>query len=391
MCDVLGQRPPRQRQADAGTRRLVGENRVRNRERGERLDHGNGPSDDARIMTPLHRERRGPHRLQVDGRLLLEDGRGGSQRHAELDRHAAGASAENAALAIRRGLHHAILGDKGVVELRSLHQRAGETGAELDALHAGDGEHRRGEFGLQSLVERAAQSGGDAGHGADDRAADRIALLTGLFDLGDLRGFVRLAADRLDAGGHRNAARLQQLEAESADRAERRGEATGVLAAPRGDAPHLDPLAKVGMTWTRDRPFGTVVPRTHIDARDFATKHRPGRDTAGKSFGEGHAVWLPALRRQPVASGRATFHERRQFGLIKTNARGKVRERKRHPAGVGGTADRQLQMVAEGVTIRHSHPPAGGPAVPAVSRRFPRRSGDALQRDRLRRLRRAGT
>ena len=344
---VLRERPSRQGEADAWMRGLVREEGVRQREGGHRLDDGHGAPDDAGIVASLHRKRCGLHRLQVDGGLFQEDRRRRPQRHAERDRHAACASAEDAALAVRRGAHHAALHGEGVVEHRAREARTGEARAERDALHAGDREERGGQLRFEAVEERAAEARRDARDGADDGAAHGVARVARPRDFVGHLFRIRLAVDRLDARRDGDAARLQELQTDPARRAERRGEAARVLAAARRDAAHLDPLPEVGVAGTRDRPLRAVVARARVNARDLAAERRARRHAVHEARRERHAVGLAARRRKGIAPRRAPFHERRERRLVDAQPGGQVRERKRHPPRMGRPAHGELQAGAE--------------------------------------------
>ena len=351
--DVLFQSLAGERQADARTRRLVGEDRVHHRERRRRLHHRHRSEHNARVVPPLHLEPHLLHRPEVHRVLPHEHGRGWTHRHREHHRHPVGAPAEDSALAQRGGDDPPVLDAELVVVPRS--RRGADRPvagllAEYDALHAGNAEHRRGNASLESLEERTAEPRRQPLDRAADDPADGIAALARLQDrlLVVLLRAAGDVADRRDMRVDGDAAPRQPLQRERAGGAERRGEAARVLAAAGRNTPRLDPLAEVGVAGTRHRALRAVVAGPRVAVRDFAADGpAAGHAVRPDSRNPLHLVRLAPRGGERVAPGRAARHERGERGAVHREPGRKSVERKRHLPGVRSAADVEAEKTTE--------------------------------------------
>ena len=111
--------------------------------------------------------------MHVDGAPGREDRAGRLDREADHDVLAGGDAAEDAAGLVGEErdvtvLHPHLVGIGFAGELGRTH-----AGADLDALHRVDAHHRLGEIGVQLVVDRIAEAGGNAGRDHLDHGADR--------------------------------------------------------------------------------------------------------------------------------------------------------------------------------------------------------------------------
>ena len=169
---------------------------VHQHERRHRLDDDDRPRQHARIVTAARRQFRF-RPVHIHGLLRLENRGGRLEGDAEDNLLAVADAALHAAGIIGGGANLASLGHEGVVVLRPLEQRAGETAADLEALGRGQGKHRLGKVSLEAVEHRRAEADGHAAHAAFDDAADGITLAARLLDALDhfLRGGRMQAAD----------------------------------------------------------------------------------------------------------------------------------------------------------------------------------------------------
>jgi hypothetical protein len=154
-------------------------------EGGHGFDDGDGAGQDAGVVAAFALEF-GVFAGGGDGFLRGHDGGGGLEGDAEEDVFAVGNAALDAAGAVGGGADLAVLHAEGSLCSRPV-SSVPETGADLEALGGGDGEHGLGEVGFQLVEDRLAEAGRAVADDALDDAADRVAV----------------GADRLDALDHR--------------------------------------------------------------------------------------------------------------------------------------------------------------------------------------------